>query len=420
MFIPLAKSISEIILNPHSRSAQSAMIYISTIGNVGFSFIGTTITANIIGAEDYGNMKFVVTIWGVLNTLISFGFLQSACRVMVVEKEERKMRQVFGAAIFLALVMGLAITLITLLLSLVIDPVFHINLGLMIALLAPLAIILPLQTAFSLMLQASNRMYLLAGLNLFPPFLYLVIIALAAYFRWISLELVLILQEITFIPVFLIIIFVTRPSLTNLREWLNKIRIQNKTYGFPVYLGAISAIGTAQINRLAISYWTDTTQQGYYSLASSLVMPLSLLPNAVGTSSYRQFADQNKMSRKLLLVMAVTSILAMLGFVFFCVVLFPLFFKSDFSAVGPMALVMMFAAIMHGFGDFFNRFLGAHGMGRAIRNIALTNGVVNVIGIFVLTPIWGTWGAIITWLMMAGVYFGQELYWYRRMQKRTI
>jgi len=420
MLISLTRRAREMVKNPHSRGAQSLSIYISTVGNLALSFVATTVSANALGPEGYGNVKFVTTIWSILSTLITFGFLSSACRVMVVEKEEKKMRQVFGAALILALAMGLAIGLIVFLLSLVVDPIFHVNLASLVAVLAPFAILLPFLTAFTLMLQASNQIYLLVMLNLVPTFLYMVAYFPAAKYHLLTPTTALILQQIALIPAFMIIIFKVKPSFGGLRECLQKIRGQNKTYGFPTYLGAISAIVSGQVNRLSISYWTNTTMMGYYSLASSLTQPLTLLPNAVGTSFYRQFADQKRMSKKLLLATVVASLFAFVIVFIFCEGLISLLFKSGFSSVVPMAQVMSFGAIMWGFGDFFNRFLGAHGKGRAIRNTSLTNGAVNVFGILILTPRWGAWGAVATMVLMSSVYLGLGIYYYRRMQHETI
>jgi O-antigen/teichoic acid export membrane protein len=383
------------------------------------SFVATTIAANEIGPEGYGDIKFVTTIWTILNTLITFGFLNSACRVLAVENEEKKMRQVFGAALILALVMGLAISLISLLVSLVVDPIFHVNLGGMVAFLSPLTITYPLLTAFTLMLQASNQIYLLVMLNLFPTFLYMMAYFVAAKYHLLTPTSALFLQQIATVPAFIILFVKVKPSFDNLKECLKVIWDQNKTYGFPAYLGSISAIVTGQVNRLSISYWTNTTMIGYYSLASSLTTPLTMLPNAVGTSSYRQFANQKRMDKKLLIATVATSLFAFAVVFIFCRGLISWVFKSGFSTVGPMTQVMSFGSILWGFGDFFNRFLGAHGKGRAMRNISLTNGVVNIFGILILTPHWGAWGAVATMILMATIYLGQELYYYKRMQVET-
>lgn len=405
------------VKNPHSRGAQSLIIYISTVGNLALSFVATIVSANALGPEGYGNVKFVMTIWNILSPLITFGFLNSACRVMVVEKEEKKMRQVFGAALILALAMGPAIALISFLLSLVVDQIFHVNLALLVAVTAPFAIFLPFLTAFPLMLQASNQIYLLVLFNLLPTFLYMVAYFPAAQYHWLTPASALILQQIALIPAFIIIIFKVKPSFGGLRECLKKIRDQNKTYGFPLYVGAIIAIVTGQVNRLSISYWTNTTMIGYYSLASSLTQPLTMLPNAVGTSSFRQFADQKRMSKKLLLTTVVASLFVFVLTLIFCQGLISWFFRSDFSSVVPMAQVMAVGAIMWGFGDFFNRFLGAHGYGKALLNTNYITGFVNVAGFFLLIPRWGAWGAVATTVLVGCTYLLGVFYYYKKLSQ---
>ena len=47
----------------------------------------------------------------------------------------------------------------------------------------------------------------------------------------------------------------------------------------------------------------------------------------------------------------------------------------------------------HGLGGFFNRFLGAHGKGKELRNAALSTGGIILVGCIVLLPCYGAVGA---------------------------
>jgi O-antigen/teichoic acid export membrane protein len=89
-----------------------------------------------------------------------------------------------------------------------------------------------------------------------------------------------------------------------------------------------------------------------------------------------------------------------------------LLFTSRFSEAGQLARFLAFGAVAHGLGDLFNRFLGAHGRGRNLRNAAFLEGVVNVSGYLVLVGLIGTWGAAIT-AVLAGVgYLTCMVYYY--------
>ncbi len=178
-------------------------------------------------------------------------------------------------------------------------------------------------------------------------------------------------------------------------------------------------MATGYLNRLAISFWVDNQAVGFYSLAITLTDPLKLVPNAVGTSSFREFANQKRISTKVTVATLVAAVLAFAAaFVFLGEPLSWLYTK-DFAAVSPMARLVAFGAVLYGFGDFYNRFMGAHGEGAVLRNTSLVVGIVNVVGFFILVPIWGAWGAIAANVTVGFVY-PAVMYWSYHKYTRSL
>ena len=75
---------------------------------------------------------------------------------------------------------------------------------------------------------------------------------------------------------------------------------------------------------------------------------------------------------------------------------------------------MAIGQVLHGFGDFVNRFLGAHGKGKELRNGAFVVGTFIIAGSLTLIPTFGALGAIFTKVIADGLYCGMMCYYYRK------
>jgi O-antigen/teichoic acid export membrane protein len=264
--------------------------------------------------------------------------------------------------------------------------------------------------------QSTNQVYRLALLNTLPYVLYFLSVLVFPK-AWISAGAILFLQQITILAVVLGLVWMARPRFGAIRKWGREIQKQHRGYGWPIYVGMLAGVATGYLNRLAIAYWVDNQAVGFYSLAVTLTDPLKLIPNAVGTSSFKEFANQRRISVKVTLATTVAAILAFVAaFIFLGEPLSWLYTKA-FAAVSPMARAAALGAVLYGFGDFYNRFLGAHGKGAVLRNTAVMVGAVNALGFFIFVPLWGAWGAIAVNVAVGFVYPG-VMYWsYRKYTK---
>lgn len=394
----------------NGRATQSVILFGSMVLAMGLNLVSSIITTRLLGPARYGDLKFVQSVWTLLSLVSTLGYLQAGSRVLLLEKDATRMQEIVGTVLVLVVVMGGSMALCCIAFARPIDLFFRTQVAETLIWLAPLAVCLPMQSALALILQSTNRIYWLGILNGVPPVLYilslLLVWAVGAPATW----LILFLQQFTVLVVMVIIIVSLRPRLASVRYWLAAVREQNKTYGWPVYTGALAGVATGQLNRLAISYWVDNTSVGFYSLALALVEPLKMIPNAVATSSFRDFAYQKRVSRRVLLATVGTAGVTLLA----ALVLFgePLswVYTEAFASVSPMASVASFGAVLWGLGDFFNRFLGARGKGNSLRNVAFLVGVVNTVGFFTIVPLWGAWGALSV-MVMASISYLVFMFW---------
>jgi O-antigen/teichoic acid export membrane protein len=277
-----------------NRGFQSMILFSAWVGAMGLNLLGSILTTRILGPASYGDYKFVQTLWAFLNVLISFGFLQSGGRVILLEKEPTAVKQAIGVVLVLALTMGFALGIITLIIAYPVDLLFHTKVALILITLSPLVIGFTLSDALELILQSTNQINLLAALEIFPSVLYVVCVYTISKLTLLNAGITLAIQLVTYVGVIFMIIILLKPRIGMFRDYIKKIREQNKKYGFPIYTGSIATLATTYINRLSISYWVGNTSMGFFSLASTITDPLKFIPNAAGISSFKSFEKQDK------------------------------------------------------------------------------------------------------------------------------
>ncbi len=402
----------------NTRAAQSATLFASMIGSMGASFLSSLITARVLGPAYYGDVKFIQTLWALLTLLAMAGYQYTGSLVLLQQKDPDSQREILGSIILGVVAIGCVIGLFCALAAYPIDWIFRTNLAKVLIMMSPFGIVLPLQAALLVAYQSTNQIYRLALLNTLPPALYFLSVLVLPQ-AWISIGAIVFLQQITMLIVVVGLILASKPRFASIGKWSGETRKLHRDYGWPIYIGSIAAVATGYLNRLAISFWVDNQAVGFYSLAVTLTDPLKLVPNAVGTSSFREFANQHRISTKVTLATIVTALLAFgAAFVFLGEPLSWLYTK-DFAAVSPMARIIAFGAVLYGFGDFYNRFMGAHGKGAVLRNTSLVVGIVNVVGFFILVPLWGAWGAILANVTVGFVY-PVVMYWNYHRYTRSL
>jgi O-antigen/teichoic acid export membrane protein len=386
------------------RGVQSTVLFASTIAATLCSFVSAAIYTRMLGASGYGDISFVLTLWQLLAVCGTFGLLYSSSRLILLEGRPQAIQEILGTALVIALCVGFMIAVGTACLAVPIDKLFHSHVATLLVWLAPLAITLPLSTSLTLMLMSLNRMYALAILTFAPTALALLIVAALARTTFLTPLSILLIQQGTRVVIQGSMVMYLRPAFTGVGPCFTRIRALNKSYGVPVYIGSVAAVATGYLTQLAIYYWTDNVTLGYYSLSLSLIAPLNMIPNAVASSSYRSFSGQPRISGKVL----GTTVLATLAAAMCAVAAYrwglPVVFTSRFKTAGAMAEIAIVGAILGGFGDFFNRFLGAHGWGKTLRNGAFAFGLAQILGFSLVVPRWGAWGAIYATIAAQALY----------------
>ena len=165
------------------------------------------------------------------------------------------------------------------------------------------------------------------------------------------------------------------------------------------------AVGFASLTDVLISYFSvDNVGVGFYSLAVTFALPLSMVPATMATTHYKDFAKQKKISVKLILLTVLLSFCAMLCLWIVVPPFIKYFYGAEFLPVIKLNYLVCFGMIMHGMADFFNRFIAAKGKGLLLRNASFVVGFATLGINLLLIPSFGATGAAYTKILSGLVY----------------
>ena len=399
---------------------QVAGLLSVNILSIPLSVITSIIITRFLGPANYGSFKFILNLFSLATVIFTFGFFQAGNRALVLNSDSQKARELYGAELIITGFLFLFLAISFCVYVLFDKNINEKGLRLVLLLAIPFSWVFLTSKYFEVLFQADNKMRLLAKARLFPQLIYFVFI-LIFYFWFIKypgnrLILVLAAYFTGYVIVATYIIIKINPSFRHFRDRVQEIFHYNKTFGINVYIGSLFAVGFSQLTGILISYFaTDNRGVGYYSLAVTIAAPLAFIPNVIATTHYKDFSTSKKIDKKLMHITLAISCAALLLTILLVSPFIKIFYDSEFAPVVKLTYIVSFGIILSGLADFFNRFLGSHGKGRALRNSAFIVGISVLISNVVLIPLYGETGAAYTTFMSGLIYFVCMYIYYRRL-----
>jgi O-antigen/teichoic acid export membrane protein len=386
--------------------------------------VTSIVITKYLGLQGYGDFKFINSIFSIAVIIFSFGFFQAGNRALVLNNDKQKAKEFYGAELVITGGIFIIMTVSLVLYAKIDTNINEKNLSNFLLFIIPFGWVFLLQRYFENLFQADNRIKMLSQFRLYPSVGFLAAATLIYFVlmekQMNKLAVIWIFNLATQVIVYLFILFKLQVSFKNIRIRLFEIWNFNKSYGFNVYLGSLFAIGFSSLTELLISYFgIDNSGVGLYSLALTFTMPLSLIPNTIATTHYKDFSEANRVPRKLFLITAGLSIIALLGIWLLVGPFIKIFYGNEFENVIPLNFIMSFGVTAHGFADFFNRYLGANGQGMALRNSAFFVGASILIFSLILIPKYGEYGAAYTKLISGFVYLFIIILYYLKFIKNA-
>lgn len=371
---------------------QFFVLYSSTIlavvGGVAVSVVNT----HVLGEAQFGDVRFLQNTLVLGAGLVSFGLFNSAGRLIMQENAEDEKRELVGAVLVLTFLISIIYMLSLYIYSWYQPKGASCDLGSVLRLSLPFVFVQPLLIELENLLQGDNRIHALGFIRTAPTALYLLGILALTRFANVDVFAVIVMQQVVLAIPLVYITSRLRPKIRSIRSFVSPLIEENRRYGFPVFVGSLANVTSAQVGTLVVGYLVDNVNLGYYSLALTVTAPLGLLPGVVGTTMFKEFSGQASIPRKAHAFTVAATLAVELGFLLAIPRVISLLYPPQFSPAVNMSYALSLAAVFHGLGDYYNRFLGAHGLGKSLRNGAILEGGINLIGYGLLVYIFGTEG----------------------------
>ena len=404
----------------NEKVKQVAGLFSVNIISIPLSVVTSVIITRFLGPSDYGSFKFILNLFSLATVIFTFGFFQAGNRALVLNNDPQKARELYGAELIITGLLFLIVVISFCGYAFFDKNINEKGLRLVLLLTLPFSWVFLVSKYFEVLFQADNRIGLLAKARLFPHLIYFVIILIIHYslvnYSGNRLILILAAYYLGNVIVAIYVLMKINPSFNNLKDRIKEIIHYNKEYGFNVYLGSLFAVGFSQLTGVLISYFaSDNSGVGFYSLAVTIAGPLAFIPNVIATTHYKDFSTSSKVSKRLLNITLAISLVALLGAVVLVGPFVRVFYGSEFAPVIKLTYIVSFGILLNGLGDFFNRFLGSHGKGKALRNSAFIVGISVMMFNVILIPMFGEYGAALTTFISGLIYFVCMYIYYRRL-----
>lgn len=384
------------------------------------SIISNIFITRFLGPVAFGDFKFLFYIFSLAMVLFTFGFFQAGNRAIVLNTDKEKTRELYGTMLVVLGGLFLILALSVLIYAFVDNNIAEKGLRSVLLFIIPFSWIFLLMNYFEVLFQADNKIGLLAKSRLYPKIIFFgaVLILYLAFGKYSGdrLMMIWIVFLSTHIIGFLYILYKVQPSFRNVKGRLREIWFFNKSYGFNVYIGTLFNVAMSSLSGLLIGYFgVNNAGVGYFALAVTISEPLNFIPNVIATTHYKEFSLRTRIEKRLTMVTIGVSLLALVLCWLLVGPFIRIFYGPEFKPVIFLTFITSIGIICNGMADYFNRFLGSHGQGKALRNSAIVVGIAILICNFTLIPFFGETGAAYTRVLSGVIYLLSMLWFYRRL-----
>lgn len=373
---------------------QISVLYSTQIIAIILGVFTRVITTRALDPAGYGVFAFFITITTFTILFFRLGVFSAGQLLIAEMRDERKERELAGALVVAAFVIGAGYALFILAASFFVDSIFNTEIGWILRSSSVLLIGLPLTYVVHSVGVGMNRIERMSLLHVFPRVLFILGALLLLQVVEIEPFHFVLLHVASIVGGMWIVTALYRPRYDNLRVNLAAIMRKTREYGFHVYQGEIANLTTYHLDGIFITYFVNTTQLGFYNLAMVITAPMHGLSRSLAVSFFRRFTEFSHVPRKMLVYNFIWLAVCVAGLTVFGRFIVTLLFTEKFlpaaRLIPPLAVAAFFQGMYQPYG-----FLAAKGKGKWIRNVAHAEAASNVIGNIILIYFYGAMGAAV-------------------------
>jgi len=398
---------------------RSGLLFSAMVANVALGYIVTKINTLYLSVEQFGQYNLFVNIVFFIQVFFNLGLYESASRLIAIENDRNRARQIFGSLVVLSIFVGLMINISVLIFAAFADKIFTTPVSFLLLLFWPLAMSMAWHNMLQIVLRGFSYISVLSLYLLSPRLLYLAVMGVLIYSGMLTLPGSLSAYLITTLIAVIGCVILLRPSFGFIRENLHHLVDESKSFGTHLYVANIMSAFFYHLDKLIIGYFLDARQLAYYALAFTITAPLPYFSIALSTSAFKRFALQNSLHRNTLLLN--TVYLAALGVLLIVLHRFIIIdlFSSEFEpAITPLILLVL-AFVFNGLSVPYTMFFKAHRLGKEVRDITMISQIVFLAASLALVPWVGIAGAALATLLAYLLDYLLCLIYYHRIFIKT-
>ena len=266
-------------LTKKKKVRQIIFLYSSMVLGLAVGILISMINTRYLGPKLYGDFKFVLSVYTLTASIFTLGIFYSASRLIIQKKHADIKRRIIGVTYIIGIGLSIVYGISIFGFSFFEEIIYDNKLGYIIRILAPFAFALPLDQLSQNLLQGDNKIYDLALYRILQKLSYLIIAYIYNFVIGLSLYSALFIYFTSYALTILYAVLRLKPTFNLDRKIISTLKVENKAYGMQVYFGTMFSFATAQMGAIVIGYYIDTTNVGFYSLALTATLPLTLIPS---------------------------------------------------------------------------------------------------------------------------------------------
>lgn len=401
-------------LGKSKPAKQTSMLYGSQIIVLFVGIFTSVINTRFLGPVDYGILAFILAIISFISLFFEFGFFSAGARLLALANNEKEERCLIGGLLVITIGIALSFSLSIFVFSFFVDSIFNTEIGGILRFVSVLVSIYPFQYLLQQICQGANKITTMSAYNVMPKIWYLIGALILITFFKLTIFLALLLSLLSLIFATVLVISYLKPNFYDLMRYIKLIWKETKEYGFHVYLGRVASMSTFDLDKMLISYFVNTTSLGFYSISVALTTPMVLLPRSLATSLFKDFAQRDRISRKVIYFNFIFLLSCVAALALLSKYIVILLYSEKFLSVVPLILPLAFANLFRGMIQPYNMFLGANGEGKALQNTAFILTGCNLVGNFILIPYYGALGAAYASLFALSINYFVHIHYYHK------
>jgi O-antigen/teichoic acid export membrane protein len=387
------------------------------MGAMFFGVLFTIINTRLLTKSEFGTLNFYIQVLMFLALIFEFGYFAAGSRLIALERDYKKERELIGALYIFGLIISTAYIIVLFILSFFVDDIFKSNVRFLILIGLIPSVAFPFQFLIQLIFQGSNEVLKLSVYTLLPRLLYFVFIAIAYLINLFNLKSTSFLYVFSYFVATLFTIIISKPSLKNFNVHLKEIIRETKEYGFKVYIGRVTGMIGYQSNVLIIQYFAKELEVANYSLINFFTTPISVFSRSLCTSLFKGFANQNEIPGRVFKVNYIWLTLVSIIYILIGEFILELLFSKKYLEATPLILPLVIANFFMGASQPYNFFLSAKGKGDYLQKIALSFSFYTIILNLLLIPFFKAMGAAIATLISVILNFISYRFYYKKSIK---